>query len=262
MFGVGGGKREEGRGDVALLLYRLLRTEERCEGRVRGVLEKVFTVGIASNAGIVGEAEMVDEVVIVDEAGSVVEEVGIVDEIEIGLVAEIGTVDEAGVGDETVAVAEVATTVDEVGAVDKVVALNEVVTVLEVATFDEETILAEAVTVTVTVKVMALAVTLFFTTMVDVEPVTVEVALTVVVDGVIEKQEQAVEIADEAKAVRYEGIGTSLLRFAWVTAVAVVVAVTDLRDMISVMMIGNIEKQDVHFWRDRDCGCYCNRLGR
>ena len=70
------------------------------------------------------------------------------------------------------------------------------------------------------------------------------------------------EIADEAKAVRYEGIGTSLLRLAWATAVVVVVAVTDLRDMISIMMIGNLEKQDLHSWRDRNCGCYCNGFWR
>ena len=141
-------------------------------------------------------------------------------------------------------------------------ALDEAVIVLDVATLDEETTVAEAVTVTVTVVVIALPVAVLFTTMVDVEPVTVEVALIVVVEGVIERQEQAVEIADEAKAVRYEGIGTSLLRLAWATAVAVVVAVTDLRDMISVVMIGNFEKQDLHSWRDRNCGCHRNRFWR
>ena len=39
-------------------------------------------------------------------------------------------------------------------------------------------------------------------TTVDAEPKTVEVALTVVVEGLMERQEQAVEIADEAKALR------------------------------------------------------------
>ena len=50
--------------------------------------------------------------------------------------------------------------------------------------------------------------------MINFEPFTVEVGLTVVVERVIERQEQAVEIADEAKAVRYGGRGTSLLRLA------------------------------------------------
>ncbi len=39
-------------------------------------------------------------------------------------------------------------------------------------------------------------------TTVAVEPTTVEVTLTVVVEGLMERQEQAVEIADEAKALR------------------------------------------------------------
>ena len=140
--------------------------------------------------------------------------------------------------------------------------MDEVGTVDEVVTLDEETTVAEAVTVTVTVVVIVLAVTVLLTTTVDVEPVTVEVALTVVVEGVMERHEQAVEIADEAKAVRYDGTGTSLFRLAWATAVVVVVAVTDLRDVTSVMMIRNSEKQDLHSWRDRYCGCYRDRFRR
>ncbi len=97
---------------------------------------------------------------------------------------------------------------------DKVVALDEEVIVLEleVAILDEETTVAEAVTVIVTVETVVMtvdAVTALVTTIVDAEPVTVEVALTVVVEGVMERQEQAVDIADDAKAVRYEGMGTS-----------------------------------------------------
>lgn len=181
---------------------------------------------------------------------------------------EVGTVD------------EVVTTFDEVETVDKVVVLDEAVAVLKVVIIDEECTVGEAVTVTViveTVVVTAVAVTALVTNMVDAEPITVEVALTVVVEGVIERQEQAVEIADEAKAVRYEGIGILSLRsssagvisrLAWIIVV-VVVAVTDLCETISVMMIGkfrgwlkNEEKRDPHSWCNCSCGRYRDKLWR
>ncbi len=46
------------------------------------------------------------------------------------------------------------------------------------------------------------AVIVLVMTVVDPEAKIVEVVLTVVVEGVIDRQEQAVDIADEAKAVR------------------------------------------------------------
>ena len=51
-----------------------------------------------------------------------------------------------------------------------------------------------------TVVVTGDAVMVFLTTTVGAGATTVEVVLTVVVDGVIERQEQAEEISDEAKA--------------------------------------------------------------
>lgn len=61
----------------------------------------------------------------------------------------------------------------------------------------------DAVTVTVeTVVMTGAAVTVVLTTMVGAEATAVEVALTVVVEGVMEIQEQAEEISDEGKAVR------------------------------------------------------------
>ncbi len=53
-----------------------------------------------------------------------------------------------------------------------------------------------------TVVVTGFAVTVLVTTIVDPGATTMEVVLTVVVEGSIERQEQAQETADEAKAVR------------------------------------------------------------
>lgn len=59
----------------------------------------------------------------------------------------------------------------------------------------------EAVTVTVeTVAVTTVAVIVVLTTITGVKATTVEVDLTVVVEGLMERQEQAEEISDEAKA--------------------------------------------------------------
>ena len=64
-------------------------------------------------------------------------------------------------------------------------------------------VVATLVTVTVeAVTVIGAAVTVLYTCMVDWEPTAVEIVLTVVVDGVMERQEQAEEMADDAKAVR------------------------------------------------------------
>lgn len=59
----------------------------------------------------------------------------------------------------------------------------------------------EAVTVTVeTVVVMGAAVMVDLITMIGTGATTVDVAFTVVVEGVMERQEQAEEISDEGKA--------------------------------------------------------------
>lgn len=59
----------------------------------------------------------------------------------------------------------------------------------------------EAVTVTVEIVVVTVdAVMVVLTMIVGAGPTTVEVVLTVVVEGLMERQEQAEEILDEAKA--------------------------------------------------------------
>lgn len=69
--------------------------------------------------------------------------------------------------------------------------------------FAHSVTVVDAVTVTVeTVVVTGAAVTVVLTTMVGPGPTTVEVVLTVVVEGAMERQEQAEEISDEAKPVR------------------------------------------------------------
>lgn len=69
--------------------------------------------------------------------------------------------------------------------------------------FAHSVTVVDAVTVTVeTVVVTGAAVTVVLTTMTGPEATTVEVVLTVVVKRVMERQEQAAEILEEAKPVR------------------------------------------------------------
>lgn len=71
----------------------------------------------------------------------------------------------------------------------------------------------EAVTVTVeTVVVTGAAVTVVLTTIVGPEATTVEVVVTVVVEAMMERQEQAADILDEAKPARQVGTGLLLSR--------------------------------------------------
>ena len=104
----------------------------------------------------------------VDEGGAVVE-----------AEAAVAFIDEAGVVDEAEAVFGF---VDEAGAVVG--------------------FLADTVTVRVDTIVTGTAVMVLDTTIVDLGAEAVMVFLNVVVEGVIDRQEQAEEIADEAKAVR------------------------------------------------------------
>ena len=60
----------------------------------------------------------------------------------------------------------------------------------------------ETVTVIVDTVVTGAAVIVLVMVAVDPEATVVDVVLIVVIEGVIERQEQAVDIADEAKAVR------------------------------------------------------------
>ena len=80
-------------------------------------------------------------------------------------------------------------------------------TLLEMLTvgsaFAHSVTVVDAVSVTVdTVVVTGGAVTVLLTTIVGAEAATVEIVLTVVMKEVMDRQEQAEEISDEAKAVR------------------------------------------------------------
>ena len=75
-------------------------------------------------------------------------------------------------------------------------------------------IVVEVVTVTVEMVVTVDVATVSLTTIMRAGATAVEIVLTVVVEGLIERQEQAEEISDEAKAEIWERRGCLSLRSA------------------------------------------------